>query len=227
MIIALTVLSGFIETLQTLNLAADEQERYLALVAQQAQRMQTLVSDLLTLSRLEGSPLPGADEWVDIRGLMSQCVQEARALSLLIGQAGHTLELVVEGDALVAGVPSELHSAIANLVNNAIRYMPHGGTVVLRWRRLPDDGGGEISVTDSGAGIAPEHVFRLTERFYRIDGSRSRETGGTGLGLAIVKHVVLRHGGQLHIHSTLGQGSCFAITLPASRIRSAPARFTA
>lgn len=225
----LTVLGGFVETMQNLTLDAADRERYLALMAQQAQRMQTLVSDLLTLSRLEGSPLPGSDEWVDVRNLMSQCAQEARALSLLVAAVGHThtLELVVDADCLVAGAQSELHSAIANLVNNAIRYMPHGGTVVLRWRRLPDEGGGEFSVTDSGAGIAPEHVSRLTERFYRIDGSRSRETGGTGLGLAIVKHVVLRHGGQLHIQSTLGHGSRFAITLPASRIRAAPHPVTA
>ena len=222
----LTVLSGFVETMQNLPIDASERQRYLVLMAQQAQRMQTLVSDLLTLSRLEGSPLPRFDEWVDVRVLMSRCAQEARALSKLVTPAGHTLELVVDADCLVAGAQSELHSAIANLVNNAVRYMPHGGTVVLRWMRLPD-GTGEFSVTDSGAGIAPEHIPRLTERFYRIDRSRSRETGGTGLGLAIVKHVTQRHGAQLQIRSTLGQGSRFAIIVPAARIRAAPQVVTA
>ena len=222
----LTVLSGFVETMQNLPLDGNERQQYLVLMAQQAQRMQTLVSDLLTLSRLEGSPLPGLDEWVDVRTLMAQCAQEGRALSTLMNPVGHVLEMVMDHDCQVAGSQMELHSAIANLVNNAIRYTPPGGKVVLCWT-LMSDGNGELSVTDSGAGIAAEHIPRLTERFYRVDRSRSRETGGTGLGLAIVKHVAQRHGAQLHIASTLGHGARFAITLPASRVRASAQPVTA
>lgn len=218
----LTVLSGFVETMQNLPLDAAERLRYLALMSQQAERMQSLVTDLLTLSRLEGSPPPRSDEWIDARSLIGKCEQEGRDLSMLMTQMGHDLQVVIEQDSEMAGSPMELHSALANLVNNAIRYTPTGGMVALRWCVLAD-GRGEFSVTDSGPGIAPEHVPRLTERFYRVDRSRSRETGGTGLGLAIVKHVAQRHGAQLTIDSKPGHGSRFAITLPASRVRAAPA----
>ena len=215
----LTVLSGFVETLQNLPLDAADRQRYLHLMSQQAHRMQTLVNDLLTLSRLEGSPLPRLDEWVDVRMLVEQCEQEGRDLSMLMAQMGHDLRVEVERDCELAGVQTELLSAMGNLVNNAIRYTPTGGTVRVRWS-MGDDGTGEFSVTDSGPGIAPEHVPRLTERFYRVDRSRSRETGGTGLGLAIVKHVVQRHGAQLRIDSTPGQGSRFSILFPAARVRA-------
>lgn len=182
--------------------------------------MQTLVSDLLTLSRLEGSPLPRLDEWVDVRTLISQCEQEGRELSMLMTQLGHAIAVQIEHDGRIAGAQQELYSAMANLVNNAIRYTPRGGKVVLRWALLPE-GGGEFSVTDDGPGIAAEHIPRLTERFYRVDRSRSRETGGTGLGLAIVKHVAQRHGGHLQIDSQPGHGSRFAITFPANRVQQA------
>ncbi len=216
----LTVLSGFVETLQNLPLDAADRQRYLHLMSQQAHRMQTLVNDLLTLSRLEGSPPPRLDEWVDVRMLVEQCEQEGRDLSMLMAQMGHDLRVEVECDCELAGAQTELLSAMGNLVNNAIRYTPTGGTVRVRWS-VGDDGTGEFSVTDSGPGIAPEHVPRLTERFYRVDRSRSRETGGTGLGLAIVKHVVQRHGAQLRIDSTPGQGSRFSILFPAARVRAA------
>lgn len=221
----LTVLAGFIETMQSLPLDSVERQRYLALMAQQAERMQTLVNDLLTLSRLEGSPAARADQWVDVRRLIGQCEQEARELSMLMAQMGHDLQVVIECDSEVAGAQAELHSAMGNLVNNAVRYTPTGGQIVVRWRVLPG-GDGEFSVSDSGPGIAAEHLPRLTERFYRVDRSRSRESGGTGLGLAIVKHVAQRHGGHLTIDSRPGSGSRFAITLPASRLR-APVPVTA
>jgi two-component system phosphate regulon sensor histidine kinase PhoR len=213
----LTVLSGFVETLQHLPLEPPEQQRYLALMAQQAHRMQTLVNDLLTLSRLDGSPPPRMDEWMDMRVMLQQCEHEARELSMLMTQMGHELTLEVVHDCRLAGSQNEVHSALANLVNNAIRYTPTGGKVSVRWILLPD-GSGEFSVADTGPGIAPEHIPRLTERFYRVDRSRSRETGGTGLGLAIVKHVAQRHGALLRIDSTPGQGSRFSITFPASRV---------
>jgi two-component system phosphate regulon sensor histidine kinase PhoR len=215
----LTVLSGFVETLQNLPLEHEERGRYLALMAQQAQRMQTLVNDLLTLSRLEGSPQPSDAEWTAARELMTQCEQEGRAL---VQSLGRKLDLhFVDPPALeIAGSSRELQSALSNLVSNAIRYTPDGGEIVVQWRLLPD-GHGELAVRDSGPGIAAEHIPRLTERFYRVDRSRSRETGGTGLGLAIVKHVLQRHGGELQIDSTPGLGSTFTMRFPANRLRTA------
>jgi two-component system, OmpR family, phosphate regulon sensor histidine kinase PhoR len=217
----LTVLRGFVETLQNLPLDAQERARYLGLMAQQAQRMQTLVSDLLTLSRLEGSPLPGVGEWTGVAMLMGQCEQDAKALSGFLGKV-QEIRFAPAPPLEVAGSPSELLSAMSNLVSNAVRYTPGGGSVNVSWLALPD-GRWEFSVRDTGPGIAPEHLPRLTERFYRVDRSRSRETGGTGLGLAIVKHVVQRHGCELRIESTPGAGSTFAIRFPASRLRPAAA----
>jgi len=219
----LTVLAGFVETLQNLPLEPEERARYLGLMAQQSHRMETLVNDLLTLSRLEGSAAPPLSQWTRMRALMAQCEDEGRGLSSrLAPQAGHRLSFKVEADFGIAGVPTELQSAMSNLLSNAIRYTPGGGEVVVTWRLLPD-GRGEYAVRDSGPGIAAEHIPRLTERFYRVDRSRSRETGGTGLGLAIVKHVVQRHGGELRIESTVGQGSRFALIFPVTRVRAARA----
>ena len=214
----LTVVAGFIETLQNLPLKKSDRDRYLALMAQQSQRMQTLVEDLLTLSRLEGSPLPGGHEWTATSTLLEQCEQEARALSGLIAPQGHRLVFEPEPACEIAGIQRELRSAVSNLVTNAVRYTPEAGLIRVSWTRLTD-GRGQFRVQDSGPGIAPEHLPRLTERFYRVDRSRSRETGGTGLGLAIVKHVAQRHGAELRIDSQLGQGACFTITFPAARVR--------
>jgi two-component system, OmpR family, phosphate regulon sensor histidine kinase PhoR len=225
----LTVLSGFIETLQTLSLEAAERDRYLCLMAQQAQRMQTLVGDLLTLSRLEASPLPSMQEPVDWMDVLQACERDAQVLSAQqtagqrVGVLGgnHHFKLVITQACEVFGAQAELHSAVSNLMANAVRYTPAGGAIRMAWRKL-EDGRGEFSVQDSGPGIAPEHLPRITERFYRIDRSRSRETGGTGLGLAIVKHAVQRHGGELSVRSELGRGSTFSFTLPASRLRWQP-----
>ena len=214
----LTVLSGFIETLQTLPIKDAERMRYLGLMAQQSQRMQTLVNDLLTLSRLEGSPFPDTSEWVTTSALLAQCEQEARALSAVLASSGHRLEFETGPPCELAGVQNELLSAMSNLVTNAVRYTPQTGLIKVSWRVL-EDGRGEFQVLDSGPGIAAEHIPRLTERFYRIDRSRSRETGGTGLGLAIVKHVTQRHGAELRIESQPGQGSRFSIIFPATRMR--------
>lgn len=228
----LTVLVGFVETLQTLELEADQRQRYLHLMGQQAQRMHHLVQDLLTLSRLEGSPLPGYDQAVPVRAIVQQCEVEARALSALLCKQGdaaqtpHQLEFPAPDapgmDGELLGVQVELVSAFSNLITNALRYTPAGGRVQVLWQPQPD-GSARLQVRDSGPGIAPEHLARLTERFYRIDRSRSRETGGTGLGLAIVKHALQRHGAQLHIESQLGQGSTFTVHFPARRIRGNPA----
>ncbi|MBA4265723.1 MAG: phosphate regulon sensor histidine kinase PhoR [Comamonadaceae bacterium] len=214
----LTVLSGFVETMQTIPLEEPDRTRYLGLMSQQAQRMQTLVSDLLTLSRLEGSPAPGQGEWIDSGELLQHVVQEARGLSEVIAKPVHIIEPVVGPPVWVAGVKTELLSAMSNLLSNAVRYTPGGGTIRAGWLVRPD-GGGEFFVEDTGPGIAEEHLPRLTERFYRVDRSRSRETGGTGLGLAIVKHVAQRHGGQIEVESVMGKGSRFMMRLPASRVR--------
>ncbi|MES2423352.1 MAG: phosphate regulon sensor histidine kinase PhoR [Pseudomonadota bacterium] len=218
----LTVLAGFVETLQNLPLEAHERGRYLGLMATQSHRMQTLVSDLLTLSKLEGSPPPGMDDWVRVPTLLTQCEADGRALSALLANPPHSLQVETGPDCEIAGIHTELLSAMFNLLSNAIRYTPPGEAIVVRWAPLTD-GRFEFSVQDAGPGIAPEHLPRLTERFYRVDRSRSRETGGTGLGLAIVKHVVQRHGGELRIQSTPGKGSTFVMVFPASRVRLLPA----
>lgn len=221
----LTVLSGFVETLQTLNLTPEDQQRYLALMATQAHRMQTLVDDLLTLSRLEGSPIPGLHHELPLSRLMKACEQEAQGLSASLSTDGQSQIIAFEmDDALAHGVllgeTRELQSALSNLVSNAVRYTPADGRIQVSAQRMTD-GGLQIEVQDSGVGIAAEHLPRLTERFYRVDRSRSRESGGTGLGLAIVKHVMQRHGGALHISSVLGQGSSFRLQFPSSRWRIA------
>ena len=185
--------------------------------------MQSVVSDLLTLSRLEGSPLPSSTEWIPVTSLLAHCVQEAKSLSEVItlphGRAHElSVDLSMADRCELAGSSVELQSAFSNLVNNAVRYTPGGGRIDVVWRVLPD-GHAEFEVKDTGPGIAPEHLPRLTERFYRVDRSRSRETGGTGLGLAIVKHVLQRHDAHLSIQSTMGVGSCFSIRFPATRTR--------
>ncbi len=217
----LTVLSGFVETLQSLPLDPDEQHHFLDLMAVQASRMQTLVSDLLILSQLEGSPLPGKGEPVALAPLTLQVRDDALALSALQDPEStgpvHTLVLEPVPDWCLSGSRNELLSAMSNLANNAVRYTPAGGTIRIAWSRTEDDQV-VFSVKDTGPGIAPEHLPRLSERFYRVDRSRSRETGGTGLGLAITKHVVQRHGGQLRIDSEPGRGSTFMLSFPASRL---------
>jgi two-component system phosphate regulon sensor histidine kinase PhoR len=214
----LTVLSGFVETLQNIPVNETDRNIYLGMMSQQAQRMQMLVSDLLTLSRLEGSPAPGEGDWIDIEELMAPAVQETRALSSVIAQPPHEITQVSEIAFSISGSKSELHSAMSNLLSNAVRYTPAGGAIRSGWH-LRSDGWAEFFVEDSGPGIAAEHLPRLTERFYRVDRSRSRETGGTGLGLAIVKHVAQRHGGQFNVKSTMGKGSIFSLSLPPSRVQ--------
>ncbi|QHE76650.1 phosphate regulon sensor histidine kinase PhoR [Hydrogenophaga sp. PBL-H3] len=214
----LTVLSGFVETMQSIPLEEADRTRYLGLMSQQAHRMQTLVSDLLTLSRLEGSPAPGPGEWIDSEELLTHVVQEAQGLTQAISTTLHKIEPIPGPSMWVSGAKTELLSAMSNLLSNAVRYTPGGGLIQTGWR-LRSDGWGEFFVKDTGPGIAAEHLPRLTERFYRVDRSRSRETGGTGLGLAIVKHVAQRHGGHIDAESTVGEGSRFAIALPPNRVR--------
>ena len=215
----LTVLAGFIETMTNLSLSETERRRVLELMKQQADRMNALVSDLLTLAQLEGSPWPHADRWVVLGPLLAQVAADARQLS-----AGrHAIEFGA-AHAQVAGAAIELQSAISNVVLNAVRYTPEGGRIDVTWKRRLD-GRGELAVCDNGPGIAREHLPRLTERFYRVDGSRSRDTGGTGLGLSIVKHVMQRHGGELEVQSEVGKGSTFRLVFPAVRLREGSGEF--
>jgi len=214
----LTVLGGFVETLQTLQLSDDERVRYLDLMSQQASRMQSLVDDLLTLSKLEGSLLSPDFGSVRVGSLMRQCADEGRALSNLVWGCAQEIQLEFDDEDEISGSETELHSALFNLVGNAVRYTPADKSIRVAWS-AHTNGQGVLTVTDQGIGIAAEHIPRLTERFYRVDRSRSRDTGGTGLGLAIVKHVLQRHDAELKIDSTPGVGSSFRMVFPAHRVR--------
>jgi len=203
----LTVIVGFLEIAASEDLDTATRMAHLKLMTEQGHRMQHLIEDMLTLSRLESVDHPMRPEKIDSRTLLEQVLRDARALS-----AGkHEITLEME-DVTVQGNYDELHSAFGNLASNAVRYTPAGGSIRLSWN---DSGkGAKFVVEDTGIGINPEHISRLTERFYRVDKSRSRETQGTGLGLAIVKHVLLRHGGSLSIKSEAGKGSSFTVCLP-------------
>jgi len=216
----LTVIHGFLEHMSAAPvMPAEQARRHIGLMVQQSDRMLKLVDDLLMLSRLEGGDNPQREERVDICALLHTLAEDARALSL--GQ--HQIEVKVAEGSAVTGRSDELRSAFGNLVSNAVRYTPKGGRITLSWH-TDAQGGGIFGVLDSGIGIAAEHIPRLTERFYRVDRGRSRETGGTGLGLAIVKHVILRHQATLEIHSELGVGSEFRVVFPPWRsIVDAPA----
>ncbi len=207
----LTVIKGFLESFADAGEELGEvRQHHLRLMDEQAQRMHRLIEDLLMLSRLE-SESPNQDDTVDIAQLAAEIVDEARTLS-----AGRHRILLAVPPAWLRGSRDELRSAFGNLVSNAIRYTPTGGTIRVEWRQHAD--GASFQVIDSGIGIAPEHIPRLTERFYRVEKSRSRETGGTGLGLAIVKHVLLRHDGRLDIASEISHGSTFVAWFPRSRM---------
>lgn len=211
----LTVVKGFLETLLDARPALDAtRQHHLQLMLDQSNRMSHLVDDLLLLSRLEAQDTTLAEEDVDVVQLVRELGDEARTLSA----DRHSIALEA-APLWLRGSREELRSAFSNLVTNAVRYTPAGGRVVLRWRAAPD--GAVFEVEDSGIGVAPEHIPRLTERFYRVDKSRSRETGGTGLGLAIVKHVLLRHDARLEVTSELGRGSVFAAHFPRARTLSA------
>jgi two-component system phosphate regulon sensor histidine kinase PhoR len=208
----LTVIAGFLEMMREEKDPA-RARRHLDLMTEQAARMERLVADLLTLSQLESSPPPQMDETIDVEALLGRLEAEARALS----GGRHRVEASADRGLTLVGSEAELASAFGNLVSNAIRYTPEGGTVRLAWKA--SNGGAEFEVEDDGIGIPAEHISRLTERFYRVDRGRSRETGGTGLGLAIVKHALTRHGATLHVTSTPGKGSCFAARFSDLRVR--------
>ncbi len=212
-----TVIGGFAETLLSLDLDVDARREYLESILKQSSTMQRLVEDLLTLSSLETSSQPPAEERVDLHVLLQALVGEAKTLS-----AGrHEISLTLDIPRFVTAAPAEIESAVRNLLTNAIRYTPEGGRISVDWRFREDEG--RLTVRDTGIGIEEEHMPRLTERFYRVDRSRSRSNGGTGLGLAIVKHIMQRHQGALQIDSKFGQGSTFTLRMPKQRLTPADA----
>jgi len=209
----LTVVGGFLETLEDMREPDPEMtRRSLQLMMQQTSRMTRLVEDLLTLSRLESTQNPLREEDVHVPELVRALHQDAQVLSA----DRHRLILKLESGDWLRGNTDELRSAFGNLISNAVRYTPEHGEIEIRWSVLAD-GQPAFSVRDSGIGIEPQHIDRLTERFYRVDRSRSRETGGTGLGLAIVKHVLVRHQARLDIQSSPGKGSLFSVIFPEAR----------
>lgn len=215
-----TVLMGFIEILQGMRAPAHEElQKHLHTMYDQTARMQRLVDDLLTLSKLETSPPHSQESVVDIAALIAALKEQGEVVS---GAHRHIVEAEVEPALNLRGNLEELRSAFSNLVNNAVRYTPPGGRIRLVWRS--DGEGAVFSVTDTGEGIAPQHIPFLTERFYRVDSGRSRATGGTGLGLSIVKHILLRHEARLQIESKLGTGSVFSCVFPGARVVRVEAR---
>ena len=212
----LTVVGGFLETLQDMQKPDPEMtQRSIALMMQQTSRMTHLVEDLLTLSRLESTHNPLREEDVNIPELVKALHQDA----LLLSAGRHRFKSRIDTPHWLKGNTDELRSAFGNLISNAVRYTPENGEIDIGWK--DQDGRLTFYVHDTGIGIEPQHIDRLTERFYRVDRSRSRETGGTGLGLAIVKHVLNRHQARLDIHSTPGRGSTFEVIFPDTR-RQAP-----
>lgn len=208
----LTVLSGFLETIRELPVTEAQRNQYLGLMHAQAHRMENIVEDLLVLSKLESTNAPAQEDSIDMREMMDRLTTDANTIS----RSQHHIECKAASSAKLIGAEDELASAFSNLVSNAIRYTPAGGTIRLTWSINPE-GCPVFSVEDTGPGIEPQHLPRLTERFYRVDRSRSRETGGTGLGLAIVKHVATRHQATLLIDSEVGKGSCFSMVFPEKR----------
>lgn len=208
----LTVVAGFLETLMEEE-QPDYAQRSMLLMQQQTQRMQHIVEDLLLLSRLETERTRPAAEPVSVPAVLAMIEEGVEPLAQ---QKQQSVSFDFDPRLRILGAEKELYSAFNNLVTNAVRYTPEGGSIQVRWYR--DERGAHLEVKDSGVGIAPQHIPRLTERFYRVDVGRSRDSGGTGLGLAIVKHVVSRHDGSLRISSVLNRGSTFAIDFPVSVI---------
>ena len=211
----LTVLRGFLESMESDPAVAEEWATAIDTMTAQARRMQSLTEDLLTLSRLELGSRRAEEAPVDVAGLLDELVDEARSLS---GDAGHVITLDADRALGLRGLPRELRSAFANLVFNAVLHTPPRSRIRVVWA-AETDGGARFAVRDTGEGIAAEHLPRLTERFYRVDPSRSRASGGTGLGLAIVKHVLLRHDSSLEVSSKVGIGSTFVCRFPAARVQ--------
>jgi len=208
----LTVISGFLDTLTHEETTPNFDKRALTLMSEQALRMQSLIEDLLALSRLENDQRKINETNVNITNLLNEMLRDAQSLST----EKHQIQLNIATQSQLLGNEDELRSAFSNLIGNAVRYTPEGGKINIHWQE--ENGKGIFYVQDSGIGIEAQHIPRLTERFYRVDTSRSRETGGTGLGLAIVKHVLNRHEAHLEITSEIGKGSRFTVTFQDNRL---------
>ncbi len=208
----LTVISGYLDELADDGDIGAEWREPLADMRRQALRMREIVEDLLELSRLETTADEAPMTPVDVPALLEELVREAKTTTA----EAPSFELDVEQDCLLRGVEGEIHSIASNLISNAAKYTPADGLVTIRWGRSA--GGARLAVQDTGIGIAPEHLPRLTERFYRVDRARARARGGSGLGLSIVKHGLQRHGGRLEIESVEGRGSTFTAHFPARRV---------
>jgi two-component system, OmpR family, phosphate regulon sensor histidine kinase PhoR len=213
----LTVVVGYLETMASEDLDPATTRELLGKLESPTLRMRALVDDLLLLSRLEANPPPGSEDLapVDMSAIIRACVAEAKVLS----EGRHRFEMQADRTLQLLGIETELHSAVLNIIANAVRYSPDGGRICVAWQRI--DQGARFSVTDEGIGIAPEHIERITERFFRVDLARARVRGGTGLGLAIVKHVLKRHRSQLRVDSTLGRGSTFYCDFPEALLQPA------
>ena len=210
----LTVISGYLETLvDNADDLPPKWRRAINTMAQQSSRMEALITDLILLSRIETGEQTINDAVTDLQAMIQQICHDAKALS---GDQGHELNVSIGDRHLLRGDESQLRSAFSNLIFNAVKYTPAGGSITVIWKT--DRDGGHLSVKDTGIGIDPVHIPRLTERFYRADPSRHKETGGTGLGLAIVKHVLLNHDGNLEIRSRIGDGSEFICHFPRERL---------
>ena len=214
----LTVLRGYLETMQQHKQQCPEQWRpSLTVMQDQAIRMESVINDLLMISRLEEGRFVTNSETVIVPEMIAKIHKEATALS---GEKKHLFDISAEPDLWIKGNSSEIYSAFSNLVFNAVRYTPSSGLIRIRWYQ--DENGAHLEISDNGIGIPPQHIPRLTERFYRVEQSRSRDNGGSGLGLSIVKHVLSRHKAILHIESTLGEGSTFRCDFPIETIVRKP-----
>ncbi|ENU86626.1 phosphate regulon sensor histidine kinase PhoR [Acinetobacter sp. CIP 102129] len=209
----LTVLSGYIETFTDQDDITPRWKRAFTQMQSQTKRMNALVNDLLLLSNLENNKKVAKNQIIDMANLMNQIFDDARAYNL---DYGHTLNLDIDSHCDLIGSDMEIASAFSNLITNAIKYTPKGGIITIGWHEDGDHA--YFTVQDTGIGINPKHLPRLTERFYRVDSARSRQTGGTGLGLAIVKHVLMQHGAHLEISSKENEGSTFTAVFPKERL---------
>ncbi|MFW2035160.1 phosphate regulon sensor histidine kinase PhoR [Acinetobacter junii] len=209
----LTVLSGYLETFTDQDDITPRWKRAFTQMQSQTKRMNALVNDLLLLSNLENNKKVAKNQIIDMANLMNQLFDDARAYNL---DYGHTLNLDIDSHCDLIGSDMEIASAFSNLITNAIKYTPKGGIITIGWHEDGDHA--YFSVQDNGIGINPKHLPRLTERFYRVDSARSRQTGGTGLGLAIVKHVLMQHGAHLEITSKENEGSTFTAVFPKERL---------
>ena len=212
----LTVVGGFLETLSDMQGAVPEAiKSYFAMMQEQTSRMRYIIEDLLTLSKIESNIEEPDNTEIDMPKLLKQIQSDALGLSHSLYKTKHLVEIGIDQTLSITGAQSELQSALGNLVSNAVRYTPKGGKITISWYRQNEQA--VFAVRDTGIGIEQQHIERLTERFYRVDRGRSRETGGTGLGLSIVKHILIRHQAKLEISSEIGVGSTFSVVFPKSR----------